>query len=291
MVGQFKSEREDGMKILLVALSVLTLMFLAGCNDQASWSEGFNAGRNVGYHEGSDDAFRAVYPGTDHHYSPVIGSTHAAFAALGALKIIVSIVAFCFMLVEKSRSGVEVAGKIMFGAVGSTLAFFLGPPLGISSFVNHIIFFASPSSEALVWLVIVIAAAGAYFFAALVGRICPYLNGLWVEAWSILLAAAFGTSIIQGLIVLFFVSPEANNYLGANLLVGAFLGGTMYLAVRLLRIAQQMRAEQESLETPQPTRLSGDTPVDNLDAIFNRTGTLRRSRYSNVGNASKRRTG
>jgi hypothetical protein len=275
------------MRIVLVALSILTLLFLTGCDDQASLTRAFDHGHDVGYTEGRDDTFRAIYPGTDHNYSPVVGRAHTAFAALGALKIIASIAVFCILLVEKSQSRIEVAGKVMFGAVGSTLAFFLGPPLGVSSLVNSIIFIASPSSEALVWLVIVIAAAGAYSFAALVERIYPYVNGLWVEAWSILFAAAFGTSIIQGLVVLFFGSPGANNYLGANLLVGAFLGGTMYLAVQLLRRAQMVRAERESQETPQ-RKLSIGTLFDDFDAIFNGTGAPKRRPYGNVGNANAR---
>jgi hypothetical protein len=271
------------MRILVVALSILTLLFLTGCDDQASLTRAHDAG----YAEGRDDTFKAVYPGTDHNYSLVVGRAHTAFAAFGALKIIVSIAIFCFLLVEKSHSRIEVAGKVMFGAVGATLAFLLGPSLGVSSFVNDIIFIASPSSDALVWLVIVIAAAGAYSFAALVGRIYPYLSGLWVEAWSILFAAAFGTSIIQGFAVLFFGSPGANNYLGANLLIGAFLGGTMYLAVQLLRSAQMLRAEQESQETPQ-RKSSIDTLFDDFDAIFNRTDAPKRRRYGNPGDANAR---
>jgi hypothetical protein len=271
------------MRILVVALSILTLLFLTGCDDQASLTRAHDAG----YAEGRDDTFKAVYPGTDHNYSLVVGRAHTAFAAFGALKIIVSIAIFCFLLVEKSHSRIEVAGKVMFGAVGATLAFLLGPSLGVSSFVNDIIFIASPSSDALVWLVIVIAAAGAYSFAALVERIYPYLNGLWVEAWSILFAAAFGTSIIQGFAVLFFGSPGANNYLGANLLIGAFLGGTMYLAVQLLRSAQMLRAEQESQETPQ-RKSSIDTLFDDFDAIFNRTDAPKRRRYGNPGDANAR---
>jgi len=248
----------------LSVIGLLVLLLLAGCEQQIAdnhykagyekgYADGNAAGHSQGYSEGQEagyakgltagkekgyaDAYEQFTPGTKHGYSSIMGVTFGIFALLGALKILVSISVLAFVLFKRSNSGQETAAKILFGIAGTTVALFTLPLLGIQGAVDAILSAPSPSNTIILWLIQLGVAAATYVLARLVESLFGYLHGVWIEVWSMFALAAFSTLIIHSLGKFIFYSPDINDYFGSNILVGVFVGGIMFIAVKLVEEA------------------------------------------------------
>ena len=107
------------------------------------------------------------------------------------------------------------------------------PPLGISSAVNVLLTGPSPNSGFALWVVSIVAAVCSYALARMFEFIVGILHGVWIEFWSVFVLWGFGAFIIFSLAKFLYYSPNINNYLGGNVLVGVFIGGLMFIGVKL----------------------------------------------------------
>ena len=223
---------------------LLLLLCLTSCEQNVAdqhfnegYGQGYAVGKKEGYASGYREAYELIHPSTDHHYSAMVGFVHQAFALLGAVKIILSIVLCCLILIEKSASNIEVAAKIMFAAMGSVVAFFSSPSLGVQTSLDSVLTSPSPSNQTGVWVIILLSAGSTYALVSLFTRLFKRIHGVKIEAWCIFLLAGLGTIILRPLGGFLFESPDVNNYLGSNFLIGVSIGGVMYLAIQLLNDA------------------------------------------------------
>jgi hypothetical protein len=68
-----------------------------------------------------------------------------------------------------------------------------------------------------------------------------------VEAWSMFVLLGFGTIIVQRLAKYVWYSPDINDYLGPNILIGIFVGGLMFIAVKLIEEALVRRGPSQQV--------------------------------------------
>jgi hypothetical protein len=232
----------------MLAVLLFSFVFLAGCEQKVEdvhyrqgYSDGYVKGKAAGYSEG----YQTAYPGTNHRYSSVVGGAHKLFAFLGAFKIVVSLVIFIVFLFERSKSSEEVAGKILFGAVGSVLAFFTLPLLGVQGTLNSALLAPSPSNSLKLWVLTIFAGVITFALGNVAEKIFRAINGVWIEVWGIFTATALVTVLVHGLVNLFWYSSDVNDYLGSDILVGVFMGGLLYIATRLVQEAIQKRVHAD----------------------------------------------
>lgn len=204
--------------------------------------KGIEKGKQQGIQEGKEEAWRAIYPGTRHHYSSEVALTQRFLASLGAIKIILALFFFCEKLIERSKSTTERIAKSLFAITGSVVGL-VAVQLAGHELLDAFLLTDSPPDPIVVSIVIVVFAAFAYLAAAVFDWLF-YVERLWVEQWCLFITAGLCAIFGHSLLNIFVNSPDINDYLGSNCLVGVFIGGAMYFAVKLGKKAARLRHEE-----------------------------------------------
>lgn len=266
MTTRLRETRANKFRVIIFCLFALSLA--AGCENQQTrneyWTagykqghtqgkqEGYNegnsaglsAGQREGYRKGYAEGFAAVFPSTNHGYSAVLGTTSTVLASLALIKILLSIVILNYLLIERSASKEELAAKIIFGVLGSIIAYFTAPLLGIQSGLSKFLLLSSPDNSVLVWSIILVSAVSTYWIARGIQLLYPHVHGVWVEVWTVLVSVLLGTVLVSFLFHVFTGAAPAG-YVGGDILIGVTIGVMTFFAVKLVEIAVKKRNESD----------------------------------------------
>lgn len=227
-------------------IAFVIALILVGAAFNATYDRGYRAGRSDGYYdglqagreygqqEGERAAILRFFPGGDPHLDGVWGAGYRVLVFAGAIKVIGALL-FAIVFLIRRGTGRQIVGKIIMGALGTVLVFWLSRAVGFSAFLRHAAL-QPVASSALFWFLRGVGAAVMVYAAiATFRRIFVRTQvAVWVDAWCILVITAVVTPTVPVLMDTLFAVPDINRYLSSDVLPGALMGGLFYLAQELL---------------------------------------------------------
>ncbi|MGH8564865.1 MAG: Yae1 family protein [Gammaproteobacteria bacterium] len=231
--------------IITLGLIVSVILLLLGCNSSEQYQRGYREGHQAGreqtaqerYDAGYRDGFERAKPGSAQGMPEWVQAIYRVMIWGGVLKIIVSLLYTAITLTFIDDNEKHVLGKVLFGALGVTLAIAVGVYVRLPEVAEAILLIPAPSSFAGQLFAMGVAACGMYWMLWLLTQLLRHggqghavADGWIVCGLSALLAVLVPVGLESWRSV-----PDVTKYLAGALFSGTLLGGMYYFALKLLQ--------------------------------------------------------